>query len=94
MRSMRDVRGSGAVTAGGPIATPVGKTNPVIKEAFTVAPEVVYSPMVLLPLLAAKRSEPDIAIPNAKSRPKIKEAFTVAPVRWCIRLPWSGLHRW
>ena len=28
------------------IAIPVGKLNPAIKEAFTVAPEVVYSPIV------------------------------------------------
>jgi len=35
-----------------------------ISEAFTVAPEVVYSPIVLAVKLATKISDPDTAIPN------------------------------
>ena len=38
------VAGSGTTTA-----MPTGLLNPETKEAFTVAPEVVYSPIVPLP---------------------------------------------
>lgn len=61
---------------------PSGLFNPVTSEAFTVAPEVVYSPIVFEPKFATNRSEPSIAMPSGALNPSanvISEAFTVAP---------------
>jgi hypothetical protein len=40
-----------------------GTFNPVISEAFTVAPEVVYSPIVLAEDSTTNRFDPDTAMP-------------------------------
>jgi len=53
--------------------------NPVISDAFTVAPEVVYSPIVPLAVFVTNRFDPDTAMPNGSSNPVISEAFSVAP---------------
>ena len=50
-----------------------------MSEAFTVAPEVVYSPIVPVPLFVTNRFEPDAAIPYGLLNPATSEAFTVAP---------------
>ena len=50
-----------------------------ISEAFTVAPEVVYSPIVREPAFTTNTSEPDTAMATGLSNPVISEAFTVAP---------------
>ena len=52
--------------------------NPEISEAFTVAPEVVYSPIVPLSFVT-NRFPPDTAMPSGYAKPEISEAFTVAP---------------
>ena len=44
--------GSGTVVAVGTIAMPAAAASPMISEAFTVAPEVVYSPTPLAVALA------------------------------------------
>src|SRR5580704_10845841 len=72
--SITQVEGSGTTTA-----MPAG-CNPVISEAFTVAPEVVYSPTVPLEAFATNRFPPDTAMPSGKLNPETSEAFTVAPV--------------
>ena len=51
--------------------------SPVISAEFTVAPEVVYSPIELP--YATKTSEPSIAKPPGGAGSVINEAFTVAP---------------
>ena len=76
--------GSGDGRSGGSYRISTGPSNPEISEAFTVAPEVVYSPIVPVPLFATNRSDPETTIPCGKLNPEISEAFTVAP-RWCIR---------
>ena len=58
---------------------PAGSFNPVISEAFTVAPEVVYSPIVPLTEFETKRFDPDTAMLNVSFNPVISEAFTVVP---------------
>ena len=58
---------------------PVGLFNPETRAAFTVAPEVVYSPIVPAPEFATNRSEPDTAMPAGSLNPEISAAFTVAP---------------
>src|SRR5580700_3588975 len=58
---------------------PAGPSSPEISAAFTVAPAVVYSPIVSPPMLMTNRSEPDTATPNGLSSPEISAAFTVAP---------------
>ena len=63
------VEGSGIV---GETATPRGVLNPEISEAFTVAPEVVYSPIVPLPEFATNRSDPETAMPSGKLNPGIQ----------------------
>jgi hypothetical protein len=70
-----------------------GVANPEIKEAFTVAPEVVYSPIVPKPSLTTNRSEPDTAMPTGPPlKPKINEAFTVVPeVVYSPMMPPAGL---
>ena len=51
----------------------------MISEAFTVAPEVVYSPIVPLEF-ATNRVDPDTAMPAGPPlNPVISDAFTVAP---------------
>jgi hypothetical protein len=49
----------------GTTAIPHGPFNPVISEAFTVAPEVVYSPIV--PSFPTNRFDPDSAMPAMPS---------------------------
>ena len=57
--------------------------NPVISEALLVVPEVVYSPMVPLPLFATNRSAPESARPSGPLNPLISEALMVAPeIHW------------
>ena len=53
--------------------------SPVTSEAFTVAPEVVYSPTVLVLPFTTNRSDPDTARPTGVFNPVTNEAFTVAP---------------
>ena len=50
-----------------------------MSEALTVAPEVVYSPIVPLPRFVTKMSDPDTAMPMGPSSPEMSEALTVAP---------------
>ena len=72
-----------------------GALNPEISEAFTVAPEVVYSPTVLPPLFATNRSDPETAIPRGALNPEISEAFTVEPeVVYSPTVPLSVLVRY
>jgi hypothetical protein len=61
--SIRDAGGSGAETVVGALARPNGLLKPEIKEAFTVAPEVVYSPIALLLEMVTNRSGPDTTRP-------------------------------
>ena len=55
--------------------------SPEISAAFTVAPEVVYAPIVASVSLATNRSEPETAMPTGPISPEgpISAAFTVAP---------------
>ena len=70
-----------------------GEFNPEISEAFTVAPEVVYSPIVPLPSFATNRFDPDTAMPIGSFNPEISEAFTVAPeVVYSPIVPLSSVH--
>jgi len=51
-----------------------------INEAFTVPPDVVYSPMVLVgDSFTTKRSIADAAMLPGLLNPEISDAFTVAP---------------
>jgi len=56
-----------------------GPFNPETSAAFTVAPDVVYSPIVLALLFATKTSDPDTATPTAPFDPEISDEFTIAP---------------
>ena len=58
---------------------PIGKFNPEIKAGLTVAPEVVYSPIVPLPEFATNSLPPDKAMPAGPFNPEIKAGLTVAP---------------
>ena len=59
---------------------PSGSVSPLMSEAFTVAPEVAYSPTVpMLVLLTTNRSEPDTAMRVGSLSPVMNEAFTVPP---------------
>ena len=58
---------------------PAGSFNPEISAAFTVAPAVVYSPIVPAPAFVTNRSEPTTAMPKGTFNPEIRAAFTVAP---------------
>jgi hypothetical protein len=73
----------GSGTTVGTIAMPLGLLNPDIRAGFTVAPSVVYSPIVPLRVSGSKwvtnRSDPDTAIPTGKANPDISAGFTVAP---------------
>lgn len=51
----------------------------MINAAFTIAPEVVYSPMVPVELLTTKRLFPDTATALGKFKPLISEEFIIAP---------------
>jgi hypothetical protein len=73
---MAQVEGSGTIV--GTIAMPSGTPNPEISAAFTVAPAVVYSPIVPVSFVT-KRSEPDTAMSMGELNPEISDAFTVAP---------------
>lgn len=61
------------------MARPVGPFNPEISEAFTVAPDVVYSPIVSLPKFVTNKCDPNTAIERGPLNPDISDAFTVAP---------------
>jgi hypothetical protein len=50
-----------------------GLLKPEISAAFTVAPAVVYSPIVLLLLFVTNRSEPDTATPDGS--PTVKRDY-------------------
>src|SRR5271157_5766997 len=56
-----------------------GSANPEISEGFTVAPEVVYWPIVPLKSSVTNRFDPDTAMPSGRPNPEISEGFTVAP---------------
>src|SRR5208337_1189871 len=73
------VEGSGIAEGLAAIAMPSGKFNPEISAAFTVAPAVVYSPIVPALPFATNRSEPSTAILQGSSKPEISAAFTVVP---------------
>ena len=60
-------------------AIPTGLVNPETREALTVAPDVVYSPIVPLPSSATNRSDPNTARKRELANPEMREAFTVAP---------------
>ena len=49
------------------MAMPTGKFNPEIKAGLTVAPEVVYSPIVPLFSFVTNRSAPENAMSPGKS---------------------------
>src|SRR5208282_2134495 len=70
----------------GTTAMPNGLNNPEIREAFTVAPEVVYWPTVWLLSQVTYRSDPETAMPNGSFNPVIRAALSVAPevVYWPI----------
>jgi len=70
--------GSGTGAAVGTIAIPSGPSRFVISDAFTEAPEVVYSPIVLPLKFATNRSEPSTAMPSVPFDSVTSEAFTVA----------------
>ena len=58
---------------------PSGESSPVISEALTVAPEVVYSPIVPL-WVATYKLVPEAAMAQGPpATPVISEAFTIAP---------------
>src|SRR5256885_46615 len=63
-----------------PPTIPTGPFNPEIKAALTVAPEVVYSPIVPLFKFETNRFPPDNARPVGLLNPEIKALLTVAPV--------------
>jgi hypothetical protein len=46
-------------------------------DAFTKAPDVVYSPIVFP--FVTNRSDPDTAMPRGSPNPETSDAFTVAP---------------
>ncbi len=59
---------------------PIGKFNPEIKAGLTVAPEVVYSPIVLLFSFVTNRSVPENAMSPGKFNPiEIKAGLIGAP---------------
>ena len=58
---------------------PPGVSSPETSEAFTVRPEVVYSPIVSPYGSVTKRSVPAIAMPVGKIDTETREALTVAP---------------
>ncbi len=58
---------------------PPGWLSPEISEAFTSAPDVVYSEIVCPMEFATNRSCPDTAMASGLPNPEIREAFTSAP---------------
>ena len=56
---------------------PIGPFNPETREAFTTAPDVVYSP--ILSPFTTNRSDPESAMSYGPLNPETKEAFTTAP---------------
>jgi hypothetical protein len=58
---------------------PSGVFNPETREAFTTAPDVVYSPIVPAPAFVTNRFDPDAAMPIGELNPETREAFTTAP---------------
>lgn len=56
-----------------------GALNPKIRWAFTVAPEVVYLPMVLLKKFATNRFWSETAMPRGPLKPEIRGTFTGVP---------------
>jgi len=57
---------------------PHGAFKPEIKEALTVAPEVVYSPTVLSEFVT-NRFVPETAIPKISFGSETRAAFTMDP---------------
>jgi hypothetical protein len=60
-------------------AMATGPLSPEMSEALTVAPDVVYSPIVSVPTFVTKMSEPDTARPPGSLSPEMSGALTVAP---------------
>src|SRR5580698_8366571 len=54
--------------------------NPVINDALTVTPPVVYSPIVPVLKFATYKLPPDTAMPVGLLNPRISGALTVAPL--------------
>ena len=71
--------GSGTGATVGAIVRKKGSCSPEISEAFTVAPNVVNSPAVLVPTFEINRFEPDKAIPKGAPGIAINDGFTGAP---------------
>ena len=71
----------------------LAEPSPEISEAFTVAPEVVYSPTEPRPKRSrGKRSDPEIAMPTMPELGSMfgsgmSDAFIVAPVREYSPIP-------
>jgi hypothetical protein len=66
------------VRPGSITAIPQGVFKPEIKAAFTVAPDIVYSPTVLFELVT-KIFVPKTAIPIIKLGSEMSDAFITAP---------------
>src|SRR5690348_16587756 len=74
---------STALPGSGTVATTAmayGLGNPEIRAGFTVAPAVVYWPIVPLLRFETNRSEPDTAMLHGKPNPEIRAGFTAMPV--------------
>ena len=56
-----------------------GNQIPLARRPDNVAPELVYSPIVPLPLFTTNRFPPDKAMPVGRFNPEIKALLTVAP---------------
>jgi len=70
------LEGSGTPT----IAMPSGPSNPEISEEFTVAPEVVYSPIVPMKEFTTNKSVPDTAMPHGLNGPNPEISREVFPL--------------
>ena len=60
---------------------PVGLLNPEINAGFTVAPEVVYSPIVPVFWFVTNRLEPDSAMPQGLINPEISAGCSASSHR-------------
>jgi hypothetical protein len=63
----------------GATAMKTGPLKPEMRAGFTVAPAVVYSPILLLKWFATNRSDPETAIPSGPINFEMRAGFTVAP---------------
>jgi hypothetical protein len=61
-------------------AMSVGSFSPEISDAFTVSPDMVYSPIVPVWKFVTNKFPPDTAMPFGPFRPEIRAASTIAPV--------------